>query len=387
MTYDFDFFDRSLNRAESDSSKWTRYGKEVIPLWIADMDFRVCNEITEALTRRAQEGCFGYARDSEATIQAMMAWHQDLYGWKIEREWVVPQPGVVTSLNLFCRLLRETRLERSHVLIGEPIYHHFIAAAKRQQTVEHRIALNLFGTALPPLETIDSRPCGGWLFCNPENPLGYLWQEAELRGVIDYAQAHDVLLASDEIHGGLVLDEPFAYHPLLKCARNDAERKNIMSFIAPSKTFNIPGLGCSFAIIPNPEYRVRFTREYDQLIPQVNLFGWVGTEAAYRYGEPWRKAVLAYLRRNRSLIEAAATQWHFPLCKMNATYLAFMDCTSLISKLQGETAAKFFLKHGVAVHDGAMFGQPGWVRINIATQTALLRTAIERMGNAIASLY
>jgi acetyl esterase/lipase len=129
-----------------------------------------------------------------------------------------------------------------------------------------------------------------------------------------------------------------------------------------------------------------WTTANDQIVPCVNLFGWVGAEAAYRYGEPWRLGVLAYLRRNRDLMEQTAAQWRLPLCRLEATYLAFMDCTELLPYLNNETPAAFFLRHGVAVHDGDIFGKPGWVRINLATQTALLKQAFERMGNAIAAL-
>ena len=386
MQYDFDFFDEPLNRAQSDSIKWRQFPRDIIPLWIADMDFRVSPEITDALVRRAQEGCFGYAAESEAAIQAMIDYHRDVYGIEIEPEWVLPQPGVVTSLNLFCKMLRTLRPETSDVFIGEPVYHHFMSAAELQQIRERRINLAFSGNPLPPLSTLDPCGAGGWMFCNPANPLGHLWSTSELTEVLAFCSENNLFLASDEIHGGLVLDEPFTYTPLLSLAQTEADRSRLMTFVAPSKTWNIPGLGCAFAIVPNPELRHYFSREYDQMVPCVNLFGWVGAEAAYRYGEPWRLGLLAYLRRNRELLQQAAASWHLPLCKLDATYLAFMDCSSLLPQLHGETPAQFFLRHGVALHDGAIFGAPGWVRINIATQTALLEKAIERIGNALASL-
>ena len=383
--YDFDFFDRPLHRERGDSVKWTQFGPDVVPLWIADMDFRACDEIVAALTRRAQEGCYGYARDSQAAIQAMLDYHRERYGWEIDPEWVVPQPGVVTSLNLFCRLLRDARPARSDVFINEPVYHHFISAAALRGIRERRVALSPFGAPLPDLASLDARGAGGWMLCNPQNPLGHLWSEGELRGVLGFAAANDLLLASDEIHGGLVLDAPHLYHPLLRLARSDAERRRLMAFVAPSKTWNIPGLGCAFAIIPDPEIRTHFSRDNDQLIPSVNLFGWVGAEAAYRHGEPWRLGMLAYLRRNRALMEGAAAAWGLPLCRLEATYLAFLDCRPLA--LGGESPRDFFLRTArVALHDGAIFGAPGWVRINLATQTATLRVALERMGNALAAL-
>ncbi len=386
MIYDFDFFDTPLPRRNSDSIKWSQFPPDVIPLWIADMDFRAFDELIQALTARAQEGCFGYAADSKRAIQAMIDYHHALYGWNIDPDWVVPQPGVVTSLNLFCKMLRDIRPDHSDVLVGEPVYHHFMSAVTQVGLRERKVPLAPFGAPLPPEITLPAAGAGGWLFCNPENPLGHLWSEAELRRVIDCAETYDLLIADDEIHGGLVLDAPYRYHPMLSLAKNDSERSRLMAFIAPSKTFNIPGLGCAFAVIPNPALREHFLRSYDQIVPAVNLFGWVGAEAAYRHGEPWRLGLLAYLRRNRTLLEQAAAQWKLPLCRLEATYLAFMDCRALMPHLKGETPRDFFLRHGVALHDGAIFGAPGWVRINIATQTATLSAALERMGNALTSL-
>lgn len=386
MQYDFDFFDHPLSRETSDSIKWRQYSKDVIPLWIADMDFRACQEITDALVRRAQEGCYGYATESQSAIQAMIDYHREHYGVEIDPAWVVPQPGIVTSLNLFCKMLRLLRPEASDVFIGEPVYHHFMSAAELQHVRERRIDLQMQGAPLPPLSTLDAAGAGGWMFCNPANPIGHCWSEQELRDVLSFCSEHELLLASDEIHGGIVLDAPHTYTPMLSVAQTDAERARVLTFVAPSKTWNVPGLGCAFAIIPDPKLRHYFSKEYDQMVPCVNLFGWVGAEAAYRYGEPWRLGMLAYLRRNRDLLESVSRQWKLPICKLKSTYLAFMDCSSLLPYLQGETPAQFFLRYGVAVHDGDIFGKPGWVRINIATQTALLQQAFERMGNALASL-
>ncbi len=385
-TYDFDFFDTSLARDKSDSIKWTVYGKDVIPLWIADMDFRSCEEIVAALKARAEEGCYGYARECKEAIAAMIDYHREHYHWDIDPTWVIPQPGVVTSLNLFCKHVRETRPERCGMFIGEPVYHHFMEAAKLQQTPERKIELAMQGAPLPPLETLDTEGVGGWLFCNPENPLGHTWSERELRSLLDFAEEKDILFASDEIHGGLTLDDPYGYVPILRLAQNDSERARCCAFVAPSKTFNVAGLGCAFAIVPDPTMRAHFMREYEQIVPCVNIFGWVGAKAAYRHGEAWRLGVLKYLKRNRDLLADAVKAWELPMCNLSSTYLAFVDGRSLLPKLAGGSLKNHFLKYGVAVHDGAIFGAPGWLRINIATQTATLQAAIERMGNAIAAL-
>lgn len=385
--YDDAFFDTPTERRGTDSSKWSEYPPDVIPLWIADMDFRVAEEITEAVVRRARQGIFGYTRISEGTIEAMIGWHRERYGWEIPREWVVPLPGIVPGLHLFCRMLRRVRPERSDVLINLPVYHHFRTAAAMQNARERIVRLNPFGApTLPDLGGTDARGLGGWMLCNPQNPLGHRWRTEELRRMLDFAAEHDLLLASDEIHGGIVADAPHRYTPLMTVARDDAERRRLIVLVSPSKTFNIPGLECAFAVIPDPELRGRFMSSYRQMIPGVTAFGWVGAEAAYRCGEPWRLGMLAYLRGNRALTEAFAARHGLPMCPMEATYLAFADCTGLLPALRGETPKAFFLRHGVAVHDGELFGAPGWIRINIATRRALLAEAFGRMDAALASV-
>lgn len=383
--YDFNFFDTPTAREKSDSIKWTRYGKGVIPLWIADMDFRSCDEIIEALTARAQQGCFGYANDATSAIEAMIAYHKAQYGWEIDPDWVVPQPGVVTALSMFYDYIKATSYHPG-VMINRPVYHHFMMSADLLQINKTFVDLNPFAPHLPDLSKIDALPCGGWILCNPQNPLGHAWTKEELETILAFAKDHNLLLASDEIHGGLVLDTPKTYTPTLTVTAPDF-RENVMTFVAPSKTFNVPGLGCSFAIIPNPKIRAFFQQYYGQLIPNVNLFGWVGAEAAYRYAEPWRQGMLAYLRNNREMLYRFTSRWQLPVCKLEATYLAFINCASLLPGLKGENLQDFFLRHGVAVHDGEIFGAPGWIRINIATQRDLLQQAFDRMSEAIDSLH
>lgn len=384
--YDFSFFDEPTARKGSDSIKWARYGEDVIPLWIADMDFRACDEVVSALEKRAREGCFGYSEDSPRAIEAMIDYHREQYGWEIDPTWVVPQPGVVTALSLYYLYIKENCGARKGVVVNRPVYHHFMMSAELLELPQTFIDLNREVPGLPNLQDVDVRGCGGWLLCNPQNPLGHAWHSEELQQILSFAQTNDLLLASDEIHGGLVLDAPHVYRPTM-CEVPASDCDRVLSFVAPSKTFNLPGLGCSFAIVPNAKVRAFFERYYGQLVPGVNLFGWMGAEAAYRYGEPWRLGMLAYLRRNRTLLEAFCQTWQLPMCPLEATYLGFVNCTSLLPYLKaGETLEELFLRHGVAIHEGSIFGAPGWIRVNIATQHALLKQAFERMSDAISAL-
>lgn len=381
MTYDAAFFDQPTDRAASDSFKWRAFPPDAIPLWIADMDFAAPEEVTRAITDRARHAIFGYAQISQSAIQAMIDWHRALYGWEIDPAWVVPLPGIVTGLNIAGRMLRERTDGRTGMLTGVPIYPPFIAVAGEQGIPGRFFRQEL--DSLPD-DSVIGAESGALFFCNPHNPLSHAWSPDQIRAWAAFATRHNLWFISDEIHGGLVLDPPCTYTPAL-CAAPDLTDRAII-FVAPSKTFNVAGLGCAFAIIPNPELRARACAAAAGIVPVTNLFGWVGAEAAYRHGEPWRKGMLAYLCGNRTLLETRAAAWQLPMHPLRATFLAWLDCRSLLPRLGGLTPAAFFLRHGVAAQDGTPFGAPGFLRINIATRRALLEEAFSRMDTALNGL-
>jgi cystathionine beta-lyase len=411
MNFPPDFFDAPVDRRESDSLKWGRYaGRDVIPLWIADMDFRSPPAVAAALGCRAAHGVYGYARDSQAAVEAMIDYHREHYGWSIERAWVVPVPGLVCALNVLCRAVGDPG---DAVATTVPVYPPFLDAPRlsgrrlvtaSMTTSEARQSAETVGgrpvphcplpTAhcqLPPLPrpafdlaaldaalTPDTRL---FILCSPHNPLGRNWSPAELRAVIGLCRARGLTVCSDEVHGGLVLDPPHAYTPSACAAPEHAG--SLVTLIAPSKTYNLPGLSCAFAVIPDPALRQRFRDAMEGIVPHVNLFGYVAAEAAYRHGEEWRLGLLDYLRANRDAVERATRTWGVAMPHVEATYLAWLDFRPFLKAMGGRSPARFLLDFGVGLMDGDAFGAPGFARLNFATTRALLDEALSRIDGVI----
>ena len=380
-----DFFDAPLDRAATDSLKWRAYEShpDVLPLWVADMDFRSAPAITEALLRRAALGDFGYVRDSREAAAAMTQYHLQQDGLAIEPEWIVPVPGLVCALNILCRAVGRPG---DAVATTVPVYPPFLEAPRlsdrqlvtapmtRDAAGRPAFDLNALEAALTPSTRL-------FILCNPHNPLGRVWNPNELRDLLELCHSRDILVCSDEVHGGLVLDPPHAYTPAALAAPRLADR--LVTLLSPSKTFNLPGLACAFAVLPDSTLRRRFREVMAGIVPQVNLFGWTAAEAAYRSGEPWRHAVLARLRANRDTVLQAAAAAHIDMPRPEATYLAWLDFREQAARLGlTRSPAAHLLEHGVALNDGANFGTPGFARLNFATRPQILHAALERIAQA-----
>jgi len=382
--FSHDFFDEPIDRRNTDSFKWGVYARhgDVLPLWVADMDFRSAPAIAEALAGRAAQGVYGYAKDSEASVAALIDYHRAQYRFVIDPDWVVPVPGLVCGLNVLCRAVGAPG---DAVATTVPVYPPFLEApslagralvtAPMTRDAQGRPTFDL--VALEAALTPSTRL---FVLCNPHNPLGRAWRTDELRALIDLCRHRGLVVCSDEVHGGLVLDPPYRYMPA-QCAAPEAT-ESLVTLLAPSKTYNLPGLSCAFAVIPNPELRRRFRAAMDGIVPHVNLFGWTAAEAAYRHAEPWRLALLDVLRANRDAVEAAARAWGVALPHAEATYLAWLDFRPWLDRMGGLPPAKFFLSHGVALSDGAPFGAPGFARLNFGTRRALLDEALARLARA-----
>jgi cysteine-S-conjugate beta-lyase len=374
-------FDSAMDRSGTASHKWDRYeGKDVIPLWVADMDFRSAPAITEALGERVCHGVFGYTDPPGSLFDAVRASIRDEYGWEVSPEWVVWLPGLVSGLNVLCRAVGAAG---DAVVTFTPIYPPFLSAPVFAERTVVKVPLSFEGDRWrPDLEALE-RALGPrsklLLLCSPHNPVGRVWSEAELAGLATLALEHDLVIGSDEVHAGLVLDEDKPHVPIASLSPEIAART--VTLMAPSKTFNTPGLGCSFAVISDPELRLAFYGAMAGIVPHVNLFGFVAAEAAYRKGLPWRRELLTYLRGNRDLVESsigAIPGLH--TTHVEATYLAWIDArdTGIADP------AGFFEKAGVGLSDGADFDGPGFVRLNFGCRRALLAEGLERMRRALA---
>ena len=378
MNFDFDTV---LDFAGSDSLKWNRYaGRDVLPLWVADMDFRAPPAVLEALQRRVARGVFGYGSAQASLLDAVQEYLVREYGWHVEGDWVVWLPGLVTGLNVACRAVN------GPVLTAPPVYPPFLTAARfnARELVTTPLVVDegRWGWDFAAVESALVRGSPRlWLLCHPHNPVGRAWNEAELRTMAELAARHDLVVCSDEIHCDLMLDG--RHRPFATVSADAGERS--ITLMAPSKTFNVPGLGCAFAVIPNPGLRRDFLRAMQGIVPHVNVLGLVACEAALRYGGPWRAALLDYLRGNRArVLDALRPFAQLRLHPVEATYLAWIETTGI------DNPAHFFEAAGVGLSAGRDFGQGDdyarYVRLNFGCPRVTLEQALSRMATALESL-
>ncbi|MCT4714365.1 PatB family C-S lyase [Enterobacteriaceae bacterium H18W14] len=375
-------FDEGIDRRHSDSVKWNKYGNDVLPMWVADMDFRSPPCILDAIHKRVEHGVFGYGDRPHELIDVVVERMASRYQWQIKPEWIVILPGIVAGLNLTVRAFTETA---ETTIAPTPVYPPFKKSSAFAQRSQINAPLRLDkGRWIMDLPSLAPSLTGKeklLMLCNPQNPGGTVYRREELEQQLAFAQRHDLIVCSDEIHCDLLL-EPGVKHIPFATLSADAEQRSI-TLISPSKTFNIAGLGASVAIIPNPELRKRFNRTRDGIVPNVDVLALTAATAAWRDGEPWLQELLAYLRRNRDRLVSAVN--HIEGLKMTspeATYLGWVDA----SRLAVDNPTLFFQKAGLGFSPGADFGEAKFVRINFGCTTATLEEAIKRMSAAVNAL-
>ena len=373
-------FDTPVDRAGTWSSRWEKYAdRDVIPLWVADTDFRAPPAVLDAFRRRLEHGIFGYSAAPKELIEAIAERLLRLYAWRIEPEWIVFLPGVVPGLHLAARQL--TRADQ-HVLVPTPVYHHLDGAARRAPREFTSVPLVLQrGRWVFDEERLAAavRPASKLLFlCNPQNPGGTIFTRAELGRLADFAVRHDLVICSDEIHADILLDPGKPHVPIASLSPEVSRRS--VTLLSPNKSFNFPGAGCAWAVIEDPAMRAAFSADHHGTLHDASVFGYVGALAAYRESGAWLEAQLEYLRANRDLVERAVAQMPgLSMAHVEATYLAWIDC----SDIGAADPQAHFLEHGVALSPGAQFGAPKFVRLNFGTRRALLEQALERMRAAL----
>ncbi len=385
MTYDFD---TPVDRRNTDSQKWQRYaGREVLPLWVADMDFRSPPEVVAALHARVDHAVFGYARPLASTIEAVVGAMEARYGWRIDPAWLVWLPGLVVGLNVTARAFAAPG---EAVLCNSPVYPPFMSAPAHQDRRVTTVPLVLDRAARrwdidwEAMERAVTPQTRLFFLCNPHNPVARAFRREELARLADFCLRHDLILCSDEIHCDLILDD----HPHVPTATLGAEiARRSVTLMAPSKTYNVPGLGTSLAIIPDADLRRRFVRATQGIVAEVNCLGFAASEAAYRQGEPWRRALIDYLRGNRDFLSDHLTS-ELPGIRLEApieaTYLAWLNVEDL--GLKDPTG--HFEQHGLGLSDGRPFGAPAGthVRLNFGCPRATLAEALARLKRAVAAV-
>ncbi len=385
MGMDFSEFDRVVDRRGTGSLKWERYaGRDVRPLWVADMDFVVAPEILEAVHRRTEHGILGYSVAHDGVKEAIVEYLASEHGVQAHPDWLVFLPGMVPAL---AQTSQATGKAGDSILICTPVYPPFFAVNKDTDreliSVPLRQEGGIFTLDFPALEAAVKPNTRLMILCNPHNPVGRVFSAAEMQQLAEFCVRHDIVLCSDEIHCDLLLEPEQAPHTTaLKFA--DLLGPRLVTLMAASKTFNIPGLGCSFAIIPDADFRRRFRSAKSTWVAEVNPLGYHATEAAYRCGRPWRDKLQAYLRRNRDTM-AAFFQKELPqisMPHMEATYLALLD----VNALKLSAPMSFFENHGLGFSNGADFGAPGSLRFNFGTQHAVVEECLQKMLRAVGSL-
>jgi cystathionine beta-lyase len=377
---DYFDFDTPAERRGTASMKWEKYkDRDVIPMWVADMDFRSPPAVIRAIEQRAADGVFGYTLTPQALNDQVVNMLRQTYDWTVKPEWLVWLPGLVTGLNVACRAVGE---DGDDVITAVPVYPPFLSAPGFSRRTLTRVPLkekdNRWQFDFERLEQMITARTRMFILCNPHNPVGRVYTRSELTELAGICLKHNIVICSDEIHCGLILDEDKAHVPTATLDPEVAART--ITLMAPSKTFNLPGLGCAFAVISDKTLRRRFKSCMAGIVPRPNVLGYAAAMAAFAECADWHAALLDYLRGNLATIAGVAEQMApLSIAPVEATYLAWIDMRD--SGL--ENPAKFFEAAGVGLQDGIEFDGPGFVRLNFGCPRSLLAKALERMKAAL----
>jgi cystathionine beta-lyase len=374
-------FDAVIDRKNTDSLKWERYrDRDILPLWVADMDFLSPPAVIQALRERVEHGVFGYTLPPADLVEVVIQRLFSLYGWTVDPSAIVFLPGIVTGLNLACRCVGQPG---NAVITTVPIYPPFLSspgvAGRERIDVPMIDAGHRWEVDWDRLEEAARRPSSKLLnWCSPHNPTGRVFEKQELERAADICLRNGLVLCSDEIHCDLILTHERRHQPVAALG-SEIENRSI-TLMAPSKTFNIAGLGCSFAVIPDAELRVNFKRAAQEIVPHVNLLAFTAALAAYRGGADWLEQLLVYLRGNHQLVlETVNALPGLSMKPVEGTYLAWIDTRGAGL----EKPARFFEEAGVGLSDGAQYGDPESVRLNFGCPRAILKQALERIASSI----
>lgn len=389
-------FDREISRTHTASLKYdarqSMFGEPgVIPLWVADMDFAAPPAVTQALSQRAAHPVYGYTVYPDNLYEALIAWLKRRHGWDIRRDWIMMCPGVVPSLHAAVMTFAEPG---EAVIVQPPVYFPFFSAVTStgRQLVHNPLRLrnSRYDIDYDHLERC-AEGARLLLLCSPHNPVGRVWSKQELKRILQIAEKYGLAIFSDEIHADLLYPGN-QHHVLSMLAEASAgNRASVVTAVAPSKTFNIPGLNLSALIVPNPEYREKLGQTFDMMhVSASNPFSIVAFEAAYREGEAWLDALQVYLQKTHDVV-AEYLAAHLPeihLIKPEGTYLLWLDCHTLMTLLRiNDMQLRHFFVHeaGVGMSPGTLFGAAGsgFMRMNIGAPRHVVETALENIRKAV----
>lgn len=382
MTDSLYHFDTCPDRNGYGSLKWDKYkGRDIVPLWVADMDFTTAPEIIAALQDRLDHGIYGYTIPHEAPVKAVLDYLDRQHGYSAKAHWLNFLPGLVPAINLCCHAFVASD---ESVMTATPVYPPFLGAPDyaNRELIKVPLCLTNDDTWTLDFDAMEAAVQPNtrlFILCSPHNPVGRVYSRDELSRLSEFCEKHDLILISDEIHCDLVFDQN-ARHTLT-ATLNECLAARTVTLMAPSKTYNLPGLACAYSIIEDSKLRQQFQTTIRGIITEVNCFGYAGCAAAYNHGEPWRQALLTYLRDNYKLISTFIQQ-ELPEIKfrpMESTYLAWFDVTNL----ELDHPVKFFEDHGVGLSDGVPFDGIQHVRLNFGCPRSRLIEGLEKMVAAL----
>ena len=394
MSEAFDF-SSVPDRLQWSATKWEKYrGRDVIPLWVADMDFAAPPAVQHALAAQVAHGNYGYMNAPRDLPQQLAEDYWQRYGWAIEPQWIVWLPGLVLGLNL---AVKACCAADEGVIAFSPVYPPFLHAAEMQGRRPLNIpfkTINEAGTEFvidfaaleQAFAVMGQKAARLLLLCHPNNPTGRLFSRAELDQLVDFCERHDLYVCSDEVHADLILDGQTPHIPFARVMAEHSPEllKRCITLHGPGKTYNLAGLGIAWAIIPDSTLRQRFRKAMQKLVPEPCGFSYTALQATLRDGEEWRQALLAQLRENRDKVSAALDRMGLAHTHPEVTYLTWIDARALAERVGNP--GRWFEEHGVGMSDGVGFGSPGYLRLNFALPPVLLDEALARMQRAIDSL-
>lgn len=389
MKYNFDeVIDRSANRSSKYDERVKKFGTaDVIPLWVADMDFRTAQPIIDACKKKAEEGIWGYTSRPASYFEAVQQWEKKRNNWDVDTALMSWSLGVVPAMSAIIKIFSE---EGDKILIQTPVYSEFydITEAWNREVVENRL-VERDGTWAIDFEDFEAKAkeCKIFLLCNPHNPLGIVWNPEDLKRMADICMANNVLLVSDEIHSDLIFHGK-KHTPTATLSKEIGE--SIITCVSLTKTFNLAGLQASTTIFPNQELKQAFDKFWANMdIHRNNAFSSVAMEAAYREGEEWLEQALEYISGNFDFIKSYC-EANIPKVKPNlpdATYLVWLDCREL--GMDNEELRRFMIeKAKIGLNEGYTFGRSlsGFMRLNAACPRATLEKALKQLKDAVDAL-
>ncbi len=369
-------FDTEIDRRGTYASKWQKYhDTDILPFWVADMDFAAPDFILDAIEERLHHGILGYTETPPDMVEAFQNWLQRRHDWSVPEEWLVWLPGVVPGLNLTAKAVASPG---GSMLIPTPVYFPFLSVSGHVDQAAIKVQLARSDTRwemdFDALDQACERNTGLFMLSNPQNPTGRAYTLPELSTLAEFCLAHDLYLCSDEIHCDLILDENVSHIPIASLSPEIADRT--VSLFAANKTYNIPGLGCAVAVIPNAKLRRNFNRARAGLVHGIGPLAFAASAAAFADTSNWLPNLLEYLRGNLSRLQTLVGARMTPV---EATYLAWID----LNDLDLDHPTTYLESYGIGLSDGVPFAGPGFVRFNFASTRAVLDRGLQRFEIAL----